>query len=108
VKKHETGKPKAAAKKGAKDKKDIKLPFPSTIGHAIVAIESQISFAEDLLRQLARSEEQALVPKAKLKRATTNLSKHLTEDKVELFTSVANGCSVADERRFADVCSKAQ
>ena len=104
MKKHETGKPKAAAKKGAKDKKDTNLPFPS-LGKLI---ESQISFAEDLLRQFARSEEQALVPKAKLKRATTNLSKHLTEDKVELFTSVANGCSVADERRFADVCSKAQ
>jgi len=83
VKKHETGKPKAAAKKGAKDKKDTNLPLPS-LG---MLIESQISSAENLLRQFARSEEQALVLKAKLKRATTNVSKHLTEDLVKLLTS---------------------
>ena len=43
VKKHETDKPKAAAEKGAKDKKDTNLQFPS-LG---MLIESQISFAEE-------------------------------------------------------------
>ena len=73
----------------------------------MIAAETQICQASDLLRQLSNSEEQRLLQPSRLMKAQSSISTHLTPAKVHVLTSLARGSSEVD-RRGLEIVTKAR